>query len=72
MSSEPSPLRGEGENCPHWYGHDRCLDSRNSPDVEPLASAAPADVAVWLGPTLQRYFTDPAMTAAEGRRKEIG
>jgi AcrR family transcriptional regulator len=30
--------------------------------VEPLASAAPADVAAWLGPTLQRYFTDPAVT----------
>jgi AcrR family transcriptional regulator len=36
--------------------------------VEPLASAAPADVAAWLGPTLQRYFTDPAVTAA----KEVG
>jgi AcrR family transcriptional regulator len=32
--------------------------------VEPLASAAPADVAAWLGPTLQRYFTDPAVTGA--------
>jgi len=32
--------------------------------VEPLASAPPADVAAWLGPTLQRYFTDPAASAA--------
>jgi AcrR family transcriptional regulator len=39
--------------------------------VEPLASAPPEDVAAWLGPTLQRYFTDPAATAAAGRPKEI-
>jgi AcrR family transcriptional regulator len=39
--------------------------------VEPLASAAPADIAAWLGPTLQRYFTDPAVTAAETGRKEV-
>jgi Tetracyclin repressor-like, C-terminal domain len=39
--------------------------------VEPLASAGPADVAAWLGPTLQRYFTDPAVTAAETERKEV-
>jgi AcrR family transcriptional regulator len=31
--------------------------------VEPLASASPTDIAAWLGPTLQRYFTDPAATA---------
>ena len=31
--------------------------------VEPLASAAPENVAVWIGPTLQRYFTDPAATS---------
>lgn len=30
--------------------------------VQPLASAPPAKVAAWLGPTLQRYFTDPAAT----------
>ena len=30
--------------------------------VEPLASAPPKKVAVWIGPTLQRYFTDPAAT----------
>jgi hypothetical protein len=32
--------------------------------VEPLASAPTADVAAWIGPTLQRYFTDPAATRA--------
>jgi AcrR family transcriptional regulator len=30
--------------------------------VEPLASASPRKVAAWIGPTLQRYFTDPAAT----------
>jgi AcrR family transcriptional regulator len=30
--------------------------------VEPLASASPGKVAAWIGPTLQRYFTDPAAT----------
>jgi AcrR family transcriptional regulator len=30
--------------------------------VEPLASASTADIAAWIGPTLQRYFTDPAAT----------
>src|SRR5215471_21717818 len=30
--------------------------------VEPLASASPEKVAAWIGPTLQRYFTDPAAT----------
>jgi AcrR family transcriptional regulator len=28
--------------------------------VEPLASAPTAELAAWIGPTLQRYFTDPA------------
>jgi len=27
--------------------------------LEPLASAEPDEVAAWLGPTLQRYLTDP-------------
>jgi Tetracyclin repressor-like, C-terminal domain len=31
--------------------------------LEPLASAPPEAVAVWLGPTLQRYLTDPSATA---------
>ena len=30
--------------------------------VEPLASASPARLASWIGPTLQRYFTDPDAT----------
>jgi len=30
--------------------------------VEPLASAPPAKLASWIGPTLQRYFTDPHAT----------
>jgi AcrR family transcriptional regulator len=32
--------------------------------VEPLASASPEEIAAWIGPTLQRYFTDPAATLA--------
>lgn len=28
--------------------------------IEPLASASPDTVAAWVGPTLQRYFTEPA------------
>jgi AcrR family transcriptional regulator len=31
--------------------------------LEPLASAPPEVVAGWLGPAVQRYFTDPAVTA---------
>ena len=31
--------------------------------LEPLASASPEDLAAWLGPTLQRYLTDPNVTA---------
>ena len=34
--------------------------------VEPLASASPRRVADWIGPTLQRYFTDPAATRSPG------
>jgi AcrR family transcriptional regulator len=32
--------------------------------LEPLASASHDEVARWLGPTVQRYLTDPAATAA--------
>lgn len=39
--------------------------------VEPLASAPPAKLASWIGPTLQRYFTDPAATRS-GRRATAG
>lgn len=31
--------------------------------VEPLASARPEVVAGWFGPTVQRYLTDPGVTA---------
>jgi len=34
--------------------------------VEPLASASPGKVAAWIGPTLERYFTDPAATGSQG------
>jgi AcrR family transcriptional regulator len=30
--------------------------------IPALASAPPAKLAAWIGPTLQRYFTDPAVT----------
>jgi len=39
--------------------------------VEPLASAVPADLAAWFGTTLQRYFTDPAVTAADDGQTEL-
>jgi hypothetical protein len=29
--------------------------------VPPLHGAPPAEVAAWVGPTLQRYLTDPAL-----------
>jgi Tetracyclin repressor-like, C-terminal domain len=32
--------------------------------LEPLALASHDVVASWLGPTVQRYLTDPAATAA--------
>ncbi len=36
--------------------------------VEPLASAPRSRVAAWIGPTLQRYLTDPAATKATPKR----
>ena len=36
--------------------------------VEPLASAPPAQLAAWIGPTLQRYFTDPDATRTRRTR----
>jgi AcrR family transcriptional regulator len=42
--------------------------------VEPVASAAPEELATWIGPTLQRYFTEgtrapsPAATTAPRAR----
>ena len=38
--------------------------------VEPLASAPVARVAAWIGPTLQRYLTDPAATRSEVRPRK--
>ena len=32
--------------------------------VKPLATASPDELAAWIGPTLQRYFTDPHVTHA--------
>jgi hypothetical protein len=37
--------------------------------VEPLASARPDDLVAWLGPTLQRYLTDPDLTKAVRSRR---
>jgi AcrR family transcriptional regulator len=37
--------------------------------VEPLASARTDDLVAWLGPTLQRYLTDPDLTKVGSRRR---
>jgi len=39
--------------------------------VEPLASAPVARVATWIGPTLQRYLTDPAATAGGPKKRTL-
>jgi AcrR family transcriptional regulator len=31
--------------------------------LEPLASASSEQIATWVGPAIQRYFTDPSVTA---------
>ena len=36
--------------------------------LEPLASAPRSRVAAWIGPTLQRYLTDPAATKGRPKR----
>ena len=36
--------------------------------LEPLASAPRSSVAAWIGPTLQRYLTDPAATKGTPKR----
>jgi hypothetical protein len=41
---------------------------RYSVKVEPLASASTDDLVAWLGPTLQRYLTDPKVTKGDRRR----
>lgn len=40
--------------------------------VEPLATARAKDVAAWVGPAVQRYLTDPAVTSGRGRRARSG
>lgn len=35
--------------------------------LEPIASARVDDIVTWLGPTLQRYLTDPDLTRLEKR-----
>jgi hypothetical protein len=37
--------------------------------VEPVASASPHALAAWLGPTLQRYLTDPNVTKVSRSRR---
>ncbi len=37
--------------------------------VEPLASASAAELVAWLGPTLQRYLTDPRLTRVKKRSR---
>jgi AcrR family transcriptional regulator len=36
--------------------------------VEPVASASADEVVAWLGPTLQRYLTDPNVTKVKRKR----
>jgi AcrR family transcriptional regulator len=43
-------------------------------ELEPIAGASAGDLAAWLGPTVQRYLTDPDLTAgrrASRRRKRV-
>jgi len=37
--------------------------------IEPLATARPDEVAAWLGPTIQRYLSDPLPRNAKARRR---
>jgi AcrR family transcriptional regulator len=37
--------------------------------VEPIASADADQIVAWLGPTIQRYFTDPGVTKIRGRSR---
>jgi len=39
--------------------------------VEPLASASAAELVAWLGPTLQRYLTNPDLTKGSRRRTRL-
>ncbi len=38
-------------------------------ELEPLASASPQELAAWLGPTVQRYLTDPGLPAVKRVRR---
>jgi len=40
--------------------------------VEPIASADPEQIVAWLGPTIQRYFTDPDVTKTKPARRSRG
>ncbi|SFN67685.1 transcriptional regulator, TetR family [Pseudonocardia ammonioxydans] len=53
---EPARLRAELVGS-HLMG---LLLARHVLRIEPLASTSPDTVATWMGPTLQRYLTDPA------------
>jgi len=37
--------------------------------LEPIASARADDIVAWLGPTLQRYLTDPRLTRLRKRSR---
>ena len=37
--------------------------------VEPIASADADQIVAWLGPTIQRYFTDPGVTKVKRRSR---
>jgi AcrR family transcriptional regulator len=37
--------------------------------VEPIASADADQIVAWLGPTIQRYFTDPSVTKVKRRSR---
>jgi AcrR family transcriptional regulator len=37
--------------------------------VEPIASADSDQIVAWLGPTIQRYFTDPGVTKVKRRSR---
>jgi hypothetical protein len=40
--------------------------------LEPLASAPAQQVATWVGPSIQRYLTDPSVTARRKRSRRLG
>jgi hypothetical protein len=40
--------------------------------LEPLASASSEQIATWVGPSIQRYLTDPMVTNPEGSGSQAG